>query len=168
MATGAETCERVTTCLLASLLLLAVLGSVAGRDPKTAWTTLRVRLTATAVRGSPAAAAAAAAGGAAALQAARADAAAARFSAALAAGLPRQTAAVAAVDEVLAKRKPPESLTGLRLVVAYVCPNGLGNRLPGVSLAPRFIDASSPRNWQARSCRGGAQCSDPFENPPMQ
>ena len=127
MAFG-EACERITTCVLASLLLLAVLGSVSGRDPTVAWTTLRVRLTATAVRGSPAATVAAAAD---ALQTARADAAAERFSAALAAWLPRQRAAVAGIDEVLATRKQLETLTDLRVVIVYVCPNGLGNRLPG-------------------------------------
>ncbi len=134
MAFSGEACERVTTCVLASLLLLAVLGSVTGRVSDTAWTTLRVRLTATAVRGGgdpprPATAADA-------LQTARASAAAERFSNALAAWLPRQRAAMAAVDEVLAKRKQPDWLTGLRFVVAYVCPNGLGNRLPGGSRFP--------------------------------
>ncbi len=147
MAFSGEACERVTTCVLASLLLLAVLGSVSGRIPDTAWTTLRVRLTATAVRGgypSPATAADA-------LQVARADAAAERFATALAAWLPRQRAAMAAVDEVLAKREQPDSLIDLRFVVAYVCPNGLGNRLPGEPRFPRGRHKPHPRQ-RARSC----------------
>ena len=61
----------------------------------------------------------------------RPDAATARFDAALAAWLPLQSAVLAAVDEVAAGRRRPESLAAARTVVAYVCPNGLGNKLPG-------------------------------------
>ena len=121
MAGGA--CETVAVSALIGCLLVAGLYSTAGKGSSMGSTSLRVRLAALAAvtGGSPAA-----------LQdGARSDAAAERFDAALAAWLPKQSAALAAADEVVTGRQQPETLAALRTLVVYVCPNGLGNKLPG-------------------------------------
>jgi hypothetical protein len=120
-----EACERITSAVLISLLLLAVLGSLTGQDPKVAWTTLRVRLTPRPVDGSSPQE----------LQDERAGAAAERFGAALAAWLPGHSAALAVIDDVAAGRKQPDAVAAVRVLIAWVCPNGLGNRLPGLATA---------------------------------
>ena len=121
-----EVCERIVTSLFGSLLLLAVLSRLAWPDPTVAWATLRIRSQVTA----PAAGTSAVDS----LQYARAQASASaeRFDAAFAAWLPGHTAALALVDDVATGRKPREALADVRALIAYVCPNGLGNRLPGL------------------------------------
>ncbi len=116
-------CETVSMFVLVVMLLVASFSGTASKGSSLGSMSLRVRLAAhAAVTGGPPAA----------LQGtARLDAAAERFDAALAAWLPVQSAALATIDEVAAGRRRPESLAAVRTVVAYVCPNGLGNKLPG-------------------------------------
>ena len=117
-----EICDRVACSFLGSLLLLAVLGSLTWQEHKVAWTAVRVQLTAPAARK----------GAAEIPQDAWANGSAERFEAALAAWLPGHTAALALMDDVAAGRKPQKALKDVRVVILYICQNGLGNRLPGL------------------------------------
>ena len=142
MAAGA--CEMVTTSALVGMFLVAALGSTAGRGSTAGAASLRVRLAALAAvsGGSPAAQ----------RETAQPDAAAERFDAALAAWLPKQRAALAAIDEVVAGRRQPDALADVRAVLVYVCPNGLGNRLPGEDptlLRPSRADLGRSMQWSS-------------------
>ena len=124
---GSITRERITTSVLISLLLLTVLCSPkeGSFKPMAAWAALPVRLIGWSVGG----------GTPQDLQDARAVAAAERFGAALAAWLPDQAAGLALLDDVAAGRKQSGVLADVRVLIAHVWSNGLGNRLPSLVTA---------------------------------